>query len=212
MNTKPGKLICIGLNYRTHAAESNLPLPDRPLAFAKWTSCIIEDGATIRIPKFSDQIDFEAELAVVIGTETRDAPVNEALDHVMGYACFNDVSARDVQASETQWSRSKSFDTFGPMGPIAPADSISDPQDLAIRCLINDELMQEGHTSDMVFGVAEIISFLSQGTTLHPGDVIATGTPAGIGLTKNPPRFLRPGDHVTVEIEGLASLTNPVST
>lgn len=211
MTSRPSKLICIGLNYREHAEEANLPIPDRPIAFAKWTSSIIGNGDTIRLPAFSQQIDFEAELAVIIGRAAVDVDPESALDHVQSYACFNDVSARDVQAAENQWSRSKSFDTFGPLGPMTSAAKIPDPQNLGIRCLINGELMQDGNTADMVFSVAEIVSFLSQGTTLQPGDVIATGTPAGIGLTREPPRFLQTGDVVSIEIDGIATLSNPVA-
>ena len=211
MTSRPSKLICIGLNYRKHAEEANLPMPEQPIAFAKWTSSIIGNGDTIRLPAFSQQIDFEAELAVIIGRTAVDVDPESALDHVAGYACFNDVSARDIQAAENQWSRSKSFDTFGPLGPITSADKIPDPQKLGIRCLINGDLMQDGNTSDMVFSVAEIISFLSQGTTLHAGDVIATGTPAGIGLTRKPPRFLQKGDVVSIEIDGIETLSNPVA-
>ena len=208
---RPGKLICIGLNYRAHAEEAGLALPESPLCFAKWPSSIIGDGEAIALPSVSDQIDFEAELAVVIGTRARNVDVATALEHVSGYACFNDVSARDIQMREGQWSRSKSFDTFAPMGAVVPAADVGDPQSLAVRCLINGETMQDGNTSDMVFSVAEIIAFLSQETTLEPGDVIATGTPAGIGMTREPARYLVPGDTVTVEIERVGTLTNPVT-
>ena len=207
---RPGKVICIGLNYREHAIEAGLALPDRPIAFAKWPSCLIGNGDSIRIPSVSTDIDYEAELAVVIGSAVRNASIDEALDHVAGYTCFNDVTARDIQAAEGQFSRSKSFDTFGPIGPFVPASEIENPQQLTLLTTINGEVVQQGSTADMVFSVAEIITFLSQDTILDPGDVIATGTPAGIGLSKNPPRFLAPGDEVTVEIEGIGRLTNPV--
>ena len=206
----PGKLICIGLNYRDHALEAGFDLPTQPLSFAKFPSSLIGPGEPIRIPTISKDIDYEAELAVIIGRAARDVTPDEALDYVIGYTCFNDVSARDIQAADGQWTRSKSLDTFGPIGPrIASADEI-DPQALAIRCLLNGEVMQEGSTADMVFSVAEIVSYVSRDTTLEPGDIIATGTPAGIGLSKRPPRFLVDGDEFTVEIEGIGSVTNPV--
>lgn len=210
MIPRPGKLLCVGLNYADHARESGLDLPTAPLCFAKWTTTLIGDGEDIRIPKQSSQVDYEAELAVVIGRTARNVSVDDALGHVAGYACFNDVSARDVQMSDGQWTRGKSFDTFGPLGPIVDASAISDPQQLGIRCMVNGDVVQNGNTSDMVFSVAEIIAYFSQDTTLEPGDVIATGTPAGIGLAQDPPRFLSAGDEVTVEIDDIGSITNPV--
>jgi len=140
----------------------------------------------------------------------RNVAVGDALDHVAGYACFNDVSARDLQRADGQWTRSKSFDTFAPIGPMVPAAAVADPQALRIRCIINGETLQDGTTADMVFPVAELIAYVSRCTTLLPGDVIATGTPAGVGLAKTPPRWLRPGDEVTIDIEGVGTLTNPV--
>jgi 2-keto-4-pentenoate hydratase/2-oxohepta-3-ene-1,7-dioic acid hydratase in catechol pathway len=207
----PGKIICIGLNYADHAAEAGLPIPDEPICFAKWPTALIGDGEPIRLPSITSEIDYEAELAVVIGRTATDVAEADALDHVAGFACFNDVSARDLQRRDGQWSRSKSFDTFAPMGPVVPIDSVGDPQTLAIRCEINGEVLQSGTTADMIFPVARLIAFLSQSATLRPGDVIATGTPAGIGLAKRPPRFLRPGDVVSVEIERIGRLTNPVA-
>jgi 2-keto-4-pentenoate hydratase/2-oxohepta-3-ene-1,7-dioic acid hydratase in catechol pathway len=207
----PGKIICIGLNYADHAAEAGLPIPDEPICFAKWTTALIGDGEPIRLPSITSEVDYEAELAVVIGRTATDVAEADALDHVAGFACFNDVSARDLQRRDGQWSRSKSFDTFAPMGPVVPIDSVGDPQTLAIRCEINGEVLQSGTTADMIFPVARLIAFLSQSATLRPGDVIATGTPAGIGLAKRPPRFLRPGDVVSVEIERIGRLTNPVA-
>jgi len=206
----PGKIICIGLNYADHAAEAKLALPEQPICFAKWPTALIGPGEAIRLPSLTAEPDYEAELAVVIGRRATDVAAADAFDHVAGYACFNDVSARDLQRADGQWSRSKSFDTFAPMGPVVPASAIADPQALAIRCIVNGEVLQDGTTADMVFGVAELIAFVSRSTTLLPGDVIATGTPAGVGLAQQPPRFLRPGDEVTVEIEGIGSLTNPV--
>ena len=210
---RPGKIVCIGLNYRDHAAESNLDLPQRPLLFAKWQSSLIAPGESIVLPPaaVTSKVDYEAELGVVIGTTARGVSKDDALDHVAGYICVNDVSARDVQGSDGQWSRAKSFDTFCPVGPeLVPASEIADPQDLAVRCIVNGELLQDGTTAEMVFGVAEVIAFISEAITLEPGDLIATGTPAGVGFARKPPIFLADGDEVTVEIDGLGSLTNPV--
>jgi 2-keto-4-pentenoate hydratase/2-oxohepta-3-ene-1,7-dioic acid hydratase in catechol pathway len=208
---RPGKLICVGLNYADHAAEAGFDLPTRPIIFSKWTSSMIDNGAPIRIPSFAKQVDWEAELAVVIDRGVSNISEDDALDFVRGYACMNDVTARDIQMQESQWVRSKSFDTFGPFGPrVVPRGEIADPQNLGIRCLVNGEVMQDGSTSDMVFSVASLISHLSQGITLGAGDIIATGTPAGIGLAKQPQRFLTAGDEVTVEIDGVGSISNPV--
>jgi 2-keto-4-pentenoate hydratase/2-oxohepta-3-ene-1,7-dioic acid hydratase in catechol pathway len=207
----PGKIICIGLNYADHAAEAGLPIPDEPICFAKWPTALIGDGEPIRLPAITSEVDYEAELAVVIGRTATDVAEADALEHVAGFACFNDVSARDLQRRDGQWSRSKSFDTFAPMGPVVPIDAVGDPQALAISCAVNGEVLQSGTTADMIFPVATLIAFLSQSATLRPGDVIATGTPAGIGLAKRPPRFLCPGDVVTVEIERIGRLTNPVA-
>jgi 2-keto-4-pentenoate hydratase/2-oxohepta-3-ene-1,7-dioic acid hydratase in catechol pathway len=210
---RPGKIVCVGLNYRDHAAESNLELPQRPLLFAKWQSSLIAPGEPIVLPprEVTSKVDYEAELGVVIGTTARGVSADDALDHVGGYVCVNDVSARDVQGSDGQWSRAKSFDTFCPVGPqLVPASEIADPQDLAVRCSVNGELLQDGTTADMVFGVAEVIAFISEAITLEPGDLIATGTPAGVGFARTPPVYLGDGDEVTVEIEGLGALTNPV--
>ena len=209
---RPGKIICIGLNYRDHAEEAGLPVPTEPLVFAKHSTAVVGTGAVIRVPSFVQRPDWEAELAIVIGREGSSISAAAAPDHVLGYTCLNDVSARDIQASESQWVRAKSFDTFAPMGPwITTADSIDDPQDLAIRCLINGEIVQDSRTSQMVFGVAEIIEFVSRQVTLLPGDVIATGTPPGVGVGMTPPRFLQDGDVVTVEIESIGQLSNQVS-
>lgn len=210
MNTRPGKLLCVGLNYADHARESNFALPTAPLCFAKWTSSLIGDGDEVVMPRATAQLDYEAELAVVIGRTALDVSVADALDYVAGYACFNDLSTRDLQAADGQWTRSKSFDTLGALGPMVPASAISDPQALGIRCLVNGETVQDSNTSEMVFSVAEIIAYFSQDTTLEVGDVIATGTPAGIGLAKRPPRFLTNGDVVTVEIDQVGSITNRV--
>lgn len=207
---RPGKIICVGLNYRDHAAEAGVEVPTSPILFAKWPCALIGSGEPIVIPEASSSIDFEAELAVVIGTTAWHVSVEDALDHVGGYLCLNDVTARDLQASEGQWSRSKSFDSFAPVGTVVPASEVPDPQALSIRSWVNDELMQDGHTSDMVFSVAEIIAHISAGITLEPGDLIATGTPAGVGSGRKPPRFLAPGDRVRIEIERVGTVENHV--
>ncbi len=208
---RPGKIVCVGLNYRDHATESNLELPTRPLLFAKWQTSLIGPGEEIVLPPVSNEVDFEAELGVVIGRAAQRVTCEDALDHVAGYICVNDVSARDVQMGDGQWTRGKSFDTFCPVGPgLVAASEIADPQALGIRCLVNGEALQDSNTAEMVFGVAEQIAFISEAIMLEPGDLIATGTPAGVGFARTPPIFLQPGDEVTVEIEGVGSLTNPV--
>lgn len=205
------KIICIGLNYRDHAAETGMALPDHPIVFAKFENTVIADGEAIVIPSITSFVDYEAELAVIMGRRASAVSVDEALDHVEGYTCANDVSARDHQFADTQWTFSKTFDTFFPMGPrVVPAAEIGDPQDLAISCTVNGTKLQDSSTSQMIFGVAELISFVSQGVTLEPGDVISTGTPAGVGMARNPNIKLAPGDSVTVEIEKIGALTNPV--
>ncbi|HEX2045707.1 MAG TPA: fumarylacetoacetate hydrolase family protein [Gaiellaceae bacterium] len=208
---RPGKIVCVGLNYSDHAEEQGLELPPRPLLFAKWPSAAIGPGEAIVLPSLSREVDYEAELGVVIGARARAIRVDDALDHVAGYVCVNDVTARDLQFADGQWTRAKSLDTFCPVGPeLVPAAEIPDPQSLAIRCLVNGEALQESSTAHMVFGVGEIVAFASEAITLEPGDLIATGTPAGVGYTRTPPRFLARGDTVTVEIEGVGALTNPV--
>jgi 2-keto-4-pentenoate hydratase/2-oxohepta-3-ene-1,7-dioic acid hydratase in catechol pathway len=208
---RPGKIVAVGMNYRDHAAEAGLDVPERPVLFGLWPSSVIGDGEAIVIPSLSSQIDYEAELGVVIGERARNVPVERALDVVAGYTCFNDVSARDLQFQDGQWTRAKSLDTFCPVGPrVAPASEIRDPQTLRIRCLVNGEPLQDSSTAEMVFSVAELVAYISRGVTLEPGDLIATGTPAGVGFTREPPVFLRPGDEVTVEIEQIGALTNPV--
>ena len=206
----PSKIICIGLNYRDHAAESGMAIPERPLIFSKWPNALIGPGDAIVLPTLSDQVDYEAELGVVIGTRAAKVAVADALAHVKGYCCTNDVSARDVQLGDGQWARGKSLDTFCPVGTLVPASQVPDPQQLRVRAILNGETMQDASTADMIFSVAEIISFISQGITLEPGDLILTGTPPGVGFARKPPIFLRAGDEITVEIDGLGSLSNPV--
>jgi 2,4-didehydro-3-deoxy-L-rhamnonate hydrolase len=208
---RPSKIICAGLNYRDHAEEQGLALPDRPLLFAKWPNALIGPGEPILLPRLSSEIDYEAELGVVIGQRVRGVSVEHALEAVAGFVCLNDVTARDLQFTDGQWTRSKSFDTFCPVGPeLVPAAALSDPQSLRIRCLLNGEVLQDSSTANMVFSVAELIAFASEAIELEPGDLIATGTPAGVGYTREPQRFLRPGDEVTIEIDGIGALTNPV--
>ncbi len=208
---RPGKIICIGLNYRDHAAESKAELPAFPTVFAKYASCIIGPGASIIIPRVTSQVDYEGELAVVIGRRARDVAEADALDYVAGYAPFNDVSARDYQQRTSQWTIGKTFDTFGPLGPaLVTADEIPDPHALDIRVSIGDDLLQSSNTKHLIFNIPQLIAYLTSVMTLEPGDVIATGTPAGVGAARNPPRWLVPGDVVRVEISGLGALENPV--
>ncbi|HSH69858.1 MAG TPA: fumarylacetoacetate hydrolase family protein [Deferrisomatales bacterium] len=210
----PVNLFCVGLNYRAHAAEAGLPLPESPVLFMKPTTAVCGPGDPIRLPACAagPEVDYECELAVVIGTEARDVPEDRALEHVFGYTAANDVSARRWQQHNGgQWVRGKSFDSFCPLGPVlVTRDEIPDPQTLGLRTLLNGAVMQEGCTDDMIFPVARIVSFLSQDTTLLPGTVILTGTPPGVGFVRNPPVFLRPGDRVTVEVDGVGAMTNPV--
>jgi 2-keto-4-pentenoate hydratase/2-oxohepta-3-ene-1,7-dioic acid hydratase in catechol pathway len=208
---RPGKIICVGLNYRDHAEETGAELPKAPLLFAKWGNTLIGHGEPILLPPESKEVDYEAELGVVIGTGGRHIPESRALDHVRGYICVNDVSARDLQFADGQWTRGKSPDTFCPVGPrLVPREEIDDPQTLAIKCILNGETLQDSSTANMIFSVAEIISYVSRTITLEPGDLIATGTPAGVGVFRDPKILLKDGDEVTVEVEGLGALTNPV--
>lgn len=208
----PGKIVAIGLNYRDHAAESQVAVPEEPLVFTKFGSSIVGPGVPITWdPELTQAVDYEAELAVVIGRRARNVSPEHALSHVFGYTCLNDVSARDLQFGDGQWVRGKSLDSFCPIGPvIVTADEIGDPQDLRIGCRIGDETMQDATTGDMIFGVAELIARLSRSFTLEPGDIIATGTPPGVGYFREPKRLLRGGDTVTVWVDGIGELTNPV--
>lgn len=209
---RPGKIICIGLNYRDHAAETGKAVPTEPVLFAKFANSVVADHATVAIPAVTDEVDWEAELGVVIGRTASRVSVEDALAHVAGYTCTNDLSARDLQRSSSQWTRGKAVDGFLPMGPVlVTADEVPDPQDLTISCTVNDLRVQHSSTAQMVFGVAELVSYLSQTMTLEPGDVIATGTPPGVGMAMSPPQFLQPGDVVVVEIEGLGRLTTTMS-
>ena len=207
---RPGKIVCVGLNYRDHANESAMELPSAPLLFAKWPNGLVGPDQPILLPHQTAEVDYEAELGVVIGRPARRVAAADAFDHVAGYVCANDVSARDIQFGDGQWTRGKSFDTFCPVGPMTPAAEVPDPQALRIRCLLNGEAVQDGTTADMIFGVAELIAYISDGIALEEGDLILTGTPPGVGFVRTPPIFLADGDEVTVEIDGVGSLTNPV--
>jgi 2-keto-4-pentenoate hydratase/2-oxohepta-3-ene-1,7-dioic acid hydratase in catechol pathway len=206
----PQKIVCVGLNYRDHAEEQGVDLPERPLLFAKWPNTLIASGEAIRIPAICKNPDYEAELGVVIGRRASGVAVDDALDFVRGYAVANDVSGRDIQFSDGQWVRGKSLDTFLPVGDLVPASEVPDPQVLPIRAILNGETMQDSNTSNQIFGVAEVVSFISQAITLEPGDLIITGTPAGVGAFRSPPVWLQSGDEITIEIDGLGSISNPV--
>ena len=210
---RPGKIVCVGLNYRAHAEEQGRPVPEHPILFAKWTTSLVGPGAPILLPPawVTAAVDAEAELGVVIGSRVKGVSAENALEAVRGYVCANDVSARDVQRADRQFTRAKSFDTFCPVGPeLVPAAEVPDPQALTIRGLVNGEVRQESSTADMIFGVAELIAFASEAITLEPGDLLLTGTPGGVGEFRDPPLYLADGDEVTVEIERVGVLTNPV--
>jgi 2-keto-4-pentenoate hydratase/2-oxohepta-3-ene-1,7-dioic acid hydratase in catechol pathway len=208
---KPPKIICVGLNYRDHAAEAKKEIPPVPTIFSKFGTAVTGAGAPIVLPRNSRKPDYEAELGVVIGAGGRHIPGAAWREHVFGYTCVNDVSARDFQGMTTQWMMGKTFDTFCPMGPwITTADEIEDPHELDVRCEINGEVLQSSNTRHLIFKIPELIEFLSSVFTLEPGDVISTGTPAGVGFARRPPRWLRAGDEVVVQVQGLGELRNPV--
>jgi 2-keto-4-pentenoate hydratase/2-oxohepta-3-ene-1,7-dioic acid hydratase in catechol pathway len=211
----PVEFWCIGLNYRQHAAETGAKIPEFPVVFAKGINATQNPGDPIVLPggAGSDEVDYECELVVVIGKTCKDVPRARALEYVLGYTCGNDVSARDWQIKKggSQWCRGKSFDTFAPVGPcLVTRDAIPNPNALRIRSLVNGKVMQDSNTSDMIFDVPTVVSFLSQSTTLAPGTEIFTGTPQGVGMARKPPVWLAEGDEVSVEIEGIGTLTNPV--
>lgn len=207
---QPTKIVAIGRNYREHAAEESAVVPAVPLMFAKFPSALVGDGAPITwSAALSAQVDYEAELAVVIGRRARNVSVEQALDHVLGYSCLNDVSARDLQVSDGQWTRAKSLDTFCPMGPwLVSADEVPDVGDLRVRCRVNGDVRQDASTGQLIHGVAELIAYCSRSFTLEPGDVLATGTPGGVGAFREPPVFLQDGDLVEVEIDRIGILAN----
>jgi 2-keto-4-pentenoate hydratase/2-oxohepta-3-ene-1,7-dioic acid hydratase in catechol pathway len=206
----PSKIVCIGLNYRDHAAEVGLELPTEVAVFAKWPNTLTGDGAPIVIPRESHRVDYEAELAFVIGKRARHVAEDRADEYIAGYMNFNDVSVRDYQSRTSQWTIGKVFDTHGPSGPfLVTRDEVSDPGNLRIRCSIDGETLQDSSTSEMVFGVRRLVAELSSVMTLEPGDIVATGTPAGVGTSRKPRRWIRPGERVRVEIDGLGVLENP---
>ncbi|MBE2182345.1 MAG: fumarylacetoacetate hydrolase family protein [Anaerolineae bacterium] len=207
----PSKIICIGLNYADHAKETGAELPKAPVIFAKFPSAIIAHGDLIKWKsEITSKVDWEAELVVVIGKKAKDVSEDDALNYVFGYTIGNDISARDLQKTiDVQWTRGKSLDTFCPLGPvIVTRDEIENPQALKVTCKVNDHVMQDGTTADMIFSVKQLVSYCSQMFTLLPGDLIMTGTPAGVGAGRKPARFLKDGDTVTVSIEGIGDLTN----
>ena len=208
---RPPKIICIGLNYRDHAAEAKMPIPEVPTVFSKYATSVTGHGCPIVLPKNSVKPDYEAEFAVVIGKGGRHIPEDRWREHVFGYTIVNDVSARDFQMATSQWMMGKTFDTFAPMGPvIVTADEIADPHSLRITLRLNGEVLQDSNTSNLIFGVDKLVAFLSSVFTLEPGDVISTGTPAGVGFARKPPVWLKAGDEVAVEVEGIGKLVNPV--
>jgi 2-keto-4-pentenoate hydratase/2-oxohepta-3-ene-1,7-dioic acid hydratase in catechol pathway len=208
---RPPKVICVGLNYRDHAVEARQEIPKVPTIFSKFSNVVIGPGQAIVLPKNSRKPDYEAEFAFVIGTGGRHIPSYEWQRHVFGYTAFMDVSARDFQRATSQWMIGKTFDTFAPMGPwLVSADEIADPHALDIRLRIGGETLQHSNTRELIFKIPALVEFLSSVVTLEPGDVVATGTPAGVGFARTPPRYLKPGDEVTVSIEGIGDLRNPV--
>jgi acylpyruvate hydrolase len=205
------KFICVGLNYRDHCEEQHLEPPKTPVIFAKFSNAICGHKDVVKRPRVTTKLDFEGELGVVIGKRGKKIPAEQALDHVFGYTIVNDVSAREIQKNDGQWLRAKSMDNFAPTGPcIVTRDEINDPQSLALRTTVNGVIMQDSHTSRMIFSVAKLIEFISQGITLEPGDIISTGTPSGVGVWRNPPVFLAPGDVVRIEIEKIGALENTI--
>ncbi len=207
---RPPKIICIGLNYRDHAIESKMEIPKTPVVFSKYPSTVIATGDNIVLPKNSTKPDYEAELAVVIGKNGRYIKAADWEEYVFGYTILNDVSARDFQMATSQWMIGKTFDTFAPMGPyLVTADEVGDAHNLNISLSIDGETLQNSNTRELIFRIPQLIEYLSSVFTLEPGDVISTGTPSGVGLSFNPPRWLRPGNMVTVKIDGLGELTNP---
>jgi len=209
----PQKIVCLGLNYRDHAIESGMEIPPEPVLFSKYPSTLVGHGAEIVLPAVSTQVDYEAELVIVVGKKGRHVPREQAYDYVAGYAVGHDVSARDWQLNKPgkQWMAGKTFDTFAPVGPaLVSADEVPDPHALGIRLRLNGETMQDSSTSQLIFRVDEIIAYLSQIFTLEVGDLIFTGTPPGVGMARKPPVWLKPGDVAEVEIDGLGTLRNPV--
>ena len=209
---RPPKIICVGLNYRDHAIESNMEIPKVPTIFSKYATSVIGPGAAIRLPRLSTKPDYEAEFAAIVGKGGRYIPAAKWQEHIFGYTNLNDVSARDYQMATSQWMMGKTFDTFAPMGPaIVSADEIADPHNLDISLTINGEILQHSNTKNLIFRIPDLIEYLSSVMTLESGDVISTGTPAGVGFARKPPRYLLAGDDVVVRVEGLGELRNPVA-
>lgn len=208
---RPGKIICIGLNYRDHARETGQPIPQYPIVFSKYANTVIAHGDNIVLPRVTDQVDYEAELGFVIGKRARYVKAADAMDYVAGYLPINDVSARDYQTRISQWTMGKTFDTFAPMGPaLVTRDEVPDPGNLRISLTIDGETLQDSNTNELIFGIPQLVEALSEVMTLEPGDVISTGTPPGVGMARKPQRYLRPRETVSVNIEGVGTLTNPV--
>ncbi len=208
---RPGKIMCIGLNYRDHAEESKQPIPEYPTIFSKYANSVIGPAEPIVLPRVSQRVDYEGELGVVIGRRGRYIPEGQALEYVAGYVPLNDVSARDFQHRTSQWTIGKTFDTFAPMGPmLVTADEVPDPHSLDLRVTVSGQQMQSSNTCHLIFSIPRLIAYLSLVMTLEPGDVIFTGTPGGVGAARTPPRYLKPGDEVRVEIERVGVLVNPV--
>jgi 2-keto-4-pentenoate hydratase/2-oxohepta-3-ene-1,7-dioic acid hydratase in catechol pathway len=207
---RPGKIICVGLNYHDHAEEQDEAPPERPLLFGKAATAVTNPGDPIVHPAELEEVDFEVELGVVVGRTAKDVPAERAREYVAGYTAINDVSGRDAQFSDEQFYRGKSYDTFAPMGPTLVPDDRLDPSELDVACRVNGETMQSSNTEKFIFGVEELVSYISGITTLRPGDVISTGTPGGVGIFRDPPELLDPGDRVAIEIEGVGTLTNRV--
>ncbi len=212
--TNPSKVICIGLNYRKHAAESGDEVPGKPIIFAKFANTLIGSGTPVSHPHITESLDYEGELGVIIGARATNLSVAEANQAIAGFVIANDISARDIQSGDpaSQWVRGKSLNTFAPMGPyFVTADSVGDWRELRIKTFVNGDLRQNEVCGDMVFGIEELVAFVSQDLTLEPGDIILTGTPSGVGAGFTPPRWLRPGDVVEIEISGLGKLTSPIA-
>lgn len=208
---RPGKLLGVGLNYADHIGETGMEKPEYPTFFTKQSTCVIADGDAIHVPPVSDKVDYEGELAFVIGRRCKQVPVEQAHDVIAGYTICNDVTVRDWQQRTPTWTLGKSFDTHGPLGPwLVTADEIADPHNLSLKTWVDDELRQNGNTREMIFNCYELIAYLTQVMTLEPGDVISTGTPAGVGVKMKPRGYLKPGQTVRIEIEGIGALSNPV--
>lgn len=209
--TRPQKILAIGANYMAHCAESGMPIPQKPIVFVKVTSALVAHNEAIVYPRITQELDYEGELAVVIGKRAYRVPEERAMEHVAGYTIMNDVSARDLQRTEGQWSRAKGCDTFAPCGPwLVTADELPEPQDLMIETFVNGELRQQASTADMVFPIRRLIAHITAGITLFPGDIITTGTPAGVGVYRQPKGLLQPGDEVVIRIQGIGELRNRV--